>query len=112
VLKKNANGQFEPFYVGKTFQGEKGSVLERFEQHLAGKEDWKSSFERGELKIEPIKEGTWTEFETAVWEEHYIRYYGGLKKENGSLVNARHELTRETYEEYKDGHGHNACVGH
>jgi hypothetical protein len=102
--------QWRPLYVGKTVQGGEGDVETRFKQHLEKKAEWLKAKEEGRLRSVEIESGNWTEFETAVWEEHYIRQFGGLKKENGTLENARHEITSETYNEYRDGYGHNPCA--
>ena len=60
-----------------------------------------------------IKEAQMTDFEIAVWEEHFIKKYGGLKKNNPSspLINDRHEITEKKYRKFRDPkYGHNPCL--
>jgi hypothetical protein len=114
VIKKNEHGGWDPFYVGSTIQGE-GDPLARFKGHLAKKPEWKAAFERGEIMVleEPIAKGEWTRFETAVWEEHELRRYGGLKKENpqSNLDNDIHALDEDSFKKYRSsGFGHNPCA--
>jgi hypothetical protein len=101
-----------PLYVGKTYQSTDGTA--RFEQHLAEgndeieagrKRQWAEMHARGELVMEPVRTGAWTEFETAVWEQHFIRQYNGgedIKPGENRLQNRRNEITPETYRAYKN----------
>lgn len=121
------NGKRVPIYVGKTHQDITG--VRRESQHLLSalneaeinrKAKWLAAAARGELEMVVERTGTWTEFETAVWEEHLMREHGGLRRENlaSTLDNKIHALTPETYHEYKtftwtDSNGvvhrHNPC---
>jgi hypothetical protein len=101
-----------PLYVGKTYQNIDGTA--RFEQHLSeGNDDieasrkrqWAEMHARGELVMEPVRSGSWTEFETAVWEQHFIRLHNGgedIKPDSNLLQNRRNEITPETYRTYKN----------
>jgi hypothetical protein len=113
VIKKNAQGTWEDFYVGKTVQGE-GDPLARFKGHLDKKPSWKAAYERGEIHVleEPIAKGNWTDFETAVMEEHKMQLHGGLKRDNpdSTLTNEIHALDREKFEKFRDDYGHNPCA--
>lgn len=109
---------YQVIYVGKTFQGE--DPMDRFEQHLkegetraqsgqkTSKQDWRKLYDQGHIVVVEINGGNWTEFETAVWEQHYITMLGGPKtqgnpnRDNTALENKRNELTRETYDEYRN----------
>ena len=87
-------------YVGKTFQGE-GDPSTRFKQHLRVKE-WSTSTH----EIEVIHTGSWTDFETAVWERHYMQKMGGLANlENKDLVISEEKFTYSHHPDYK----HNPC---
>jgi hypothetical protein len=105
-------------YVGKTAQGE--DPLQRFDQHLKEgetltsqglktyKQDWRKLYEAGELTVVKIAGGHWNDFETAVWEQHYITIFGGaLSSENPhaattKLVNKINAITKETFDKYRD----------
>ncbi|MEZ4639673.1 MAG: hypothetical protein R2856_32725 [Caldilineaceae bacterium] len=101
-----------PLYVGKTYQSTDGTA--RFEQHLSEGNDaiegsrkrlWAEMHARGELVMEPVRSGSWTEFETAVWEQHFIRLHNGgedIKPGENLLQNRRNEITPETYRAYKN----------
>jgi hypothetical protein len=94
-------------YRGKTIQK---SVDDRFKQHLADeaakKSNWQQKYKEGELSIREIAGGNWTDYETAVWEKHYIDE--GLKA-GYPLVNdlKAHPISEQKYKEYK--HLHNPC---
>ncbi len=103
-------------YVGKTFQGE--DPMKRFYQHLqqgqaqaqaghtTSKAQWQSLHARGQIIVVEIAGGDWTEFETAVHEQHFITMAGGPNTQGNPhhtfLENLRNEITRETYEEYRN----------
>jgi hypothetical protein len=53
-------------YVGKTTQR---TVQNRFSQHLADKPHWANN---PDLDVREIHRGNWTDYETAVWEKHFI----------------------------------------
>jgi Pretoxin HINT domain/Annexin len=101
-------------YIGKTYQGSQGDMMKRFAQHLAeagdnaAKARWQKLEREGKLKKTVIRAGEWTEFETAVWEQHYITLNGGPqtqdnpKRKTTTLENRRNEMTEETYRRYKD----------
>lgn len=90
----------EVVYVGKTYQSE-GDPETRFKQHLRVKEWSESTHE-----IEPIKEGYWTDFETAIWERHLILQYGGYDK----LENKDPVISEVKFEKYSQPeYGHNPC---
>ncbi len=96
-------------YVGKTFQGEPGDVLTRFQGHLGKKEAWRGR------NLEPVllREGNWTRFETACWEQHYLNEFGGLRRTNPSslLENDVNVITKRQFDDHKYGFGHNPCAG-
>jgi len=81
VIRVNDDGTEQVIYIGKTWQGDRGDVYTRFEQHLRKKATWADLFKErtsdGEprVRVELEAEGHWTVFETAVWEEHSIRKY-------------------------------------
>jgi hypothetical protein len=88
-------------YIGKTFQGEEGDVITRFNQHLARKPEWR---ERGyTIDPEPLAEGDWTRFETAVWEQHLMNRHGGPRSENPAtqLENKDRAITPEKFNEIR-----------
>ena len=101
-------------YIGKTHQGSQGDMMTRFKQHLedagdnAKKALWEALEKQGKLGKEVIHEGHWTEFETAVWEQHYITLHGGPQTQDNpnrtktTLENRRNEITEETYRSYKN----------
>jgi hypothetical protein len=66
-LPTRPDGSLQVIYVGKTRQ----TLQERFRQHLDSKPQW----EGRRLNIEPEREGQWTNFLTAVWENHEIEVY-------------------------------------
>ncbi|HEU4325845.1 MAG TPA: polymorphic toxin-type HINT domain-containing protein [Roseiflexaceae bacterium] len=104
-----------PIYVGKTHQSLDGAT--RLKQHLRDalesedteinrKQEWLRLAEQGHLEMRPEKSGSWTEFETAVWEQHIMAQYGGPdvtdNLNHSTLQNRRNEITPETYREYKN----------
>ena len=109
-------------YVGKTDQGG-GNEMERFREHMreigGKKTEWATLYEQGLLKVYSVERGNWTEFETAVWEQHYIVKHGRPRTENSNstLLNDRNEITEATYRRYKDARlpngqpMHNPCSG-
>ncbi|ACK72522.1 AAA ATPase containing von Willebrand factor type A (vWA) domain [Gloeothece citriformis PCC 7424] len=94
-------------YRGKTTQD---SVNDRFKQHLnddaTKKLNWMEKYKQGELTIREIARGDWTDYETAVWEKHFIDE--ALSK-NYPLVNdlRAHPISQEKYQQYK--HLHSPC---
>jgi hypothetical protein len=96
-------------YVGKTFQGDAGDVFSRFKQHVATKEDWQKM--RQFLDPRLAKQGTWSTFETAVWEQHFMDKHGGPKKAGGTqLMNDIRAITEQKYNKFRDPkYGHNPC---
>ena len=98
----------ETVYIGKTYQGGPGDVLKRFAGHLSAKKAW-SAIE-GSIEPELLREGEWTSFETACWEQHFIELNGGVGGES-PLINIDNALDPDKFEEFKDGYGHNPCGG-
>jgi hypothetical protein len=94
-------------YRGKTTQK---TINDRFKQHLkdeAGKKsDWQQKYDNLKLRIDLVDQGNWTDYETAVWEKHYIDQ--GLKA-GYPLVNdlQAHPISEQKYNQYK--HLHNPC---
>ena len=103
----SSSGKEVIIYRGKTTQK---TVEFRFKQHLADdaskKGDWQQKYREGELSIREIASGNWTDYETAVWEKHYIDE--GLAK-GYPLVNdlKAHPISEQKYNEYK--HLHSPC---
>jgi hypothetical protein len=118
------NGVRRPrvIYVGKTFQGESGDIEKRFRGHLGDNPQWRDR--QKTISPMPVDEylglsrpvkGNWTEFEAAVWEQHFIDMFGG-KRGSGrtnpyqaQLENEINAITNEKFEMFKDGYGHNPC---
>lgn len=85
--------------------------MTRFAGHLRKKAHWKAIMEQ----IEPVllRDGEWTRFETAVWEQHFIDMHGGAKKHNpdSPLQNEYNAITKEEFDVAKERYGHNPCGG-
>lgn len=98
-------------YVGKTFQGESGNVVTRFTGHKSTKPSWRAR--AADLEPVMLQEGNWTEYETACWEQHYINEFGGPRSDNpqSHLENDINAISREQFNAYKEGYGHNPCAG-
>lgn len=90
VIESRADGSRLVIYVGKT----RRTLTERFEEHLEAKPYWRDRT----LQIEEIKEGKWTNFETAVWEKHEIEVYRAL---NPQLENDAEPLSKDTFARLK-----------
>ena len=87
-------------YVGKTEQ----TLAERLAQHQ--KSANKAHWEPNDYQIRSVKEGNWTEYETAAWEHHYIEKNGG----KANLENRQVGIDKVKYTEYgKPQYGHNPC---
>jgi hypothetical protein len=86
-IEQCIDGKWVPIYIGKTRMNE-GDIDARFQKHLRDKPGWRELEARGVLRpqyeVEPRK---WTEFETAVWENHKIKEYRirGLELENEAV---------------------------
>ncbi len=90
---KDASGKV--VYVGRTVQG----IDTRFNQHIGkGHPAWKNGY-----KVELAQSGTWTKYEAAVWEQHFIDKHGGLS----ALENKQLAITEAKYNQYKNLH--NPC---
>jgi hypothetical protein len=95
-------------YVGRT---NKPSVGGRFSEHLRSESKqladvaWTSETH----EVKEVASGEWTDYETAIWEEHVIRKYGGLKKENSgsTLINDIHAISDSQIRRHADLH--NPC---
>ena len=101
-------------YVGKTWQGDRGDVQVRFGQHLRDKPQWaqwlaeKTADGGPGLVVDVEKSGSWTVFETAVWEDHFIRKYRAnradlarIDVDSVALENTGVPLTKETFDLYR-----------
>jgi hypothetical protein len=101
VVREKATGQI--IYVGKTYD----AITTRWNAHLRNK---KKNWSNDTHEIEVIKEKQMTDFEIAVWEEHFIRLHGGLKEDNprSLLINERYEITAAKFAEFR--HEHNPCL--
>jgi hypothetical protein len=103
----SSSGQEVIVYRGKTTQG---NVNQRFTQHLkddvAHKSKWQEKYDQGQLKIIVIATGNWTDYETAVWEQHFIDQ---AVAKGCPLVNklAVPPISKEKYAEFK--HLHDPC---
>ena len=99
----------ETIYIGKTWQGGPGDVVKRFEGgHLRTRAEWNAI--RDSIKPVLLKEGDWTRFETACWEQHFIEMHGGIQ-EGSPLVNIDNALDTSKFDAFKEGFGHNPCGG-
>ena len=92
-------------YRGKTTQE---SVNDRFKEHLRETSDprkanWKQLNEDRLLFVREIDDGNWTNYETAVWEQHYID--DALDK-GYPLVNdlSTPPISQKSYNQYKPLH--------
>lgn len=105
-------------YVGKTYN----EIGTRFSGHLGVKPEWRARGNR--IASIPAHEyfgwanaieGSWTQFETAVWEQHFITMLGGKQGDHHAnafgavLENDRNEITPKSFDEFHDGYGHNPC---
>lgn len=84
-------------YVGKS-----DDEVRRFSEHLRDKPAWKER-ERF-LSTKVLEKGTWTPYETAVWEKHYIEKH---KLENPKLENDGNPIGKNKFDKFKDLH--NPC---
>jgi hypothetical protein len=109
-------------YCGRTFQGEAGDVTTRFNGHLRSKPHWR--VRQAHLEIMPVHEylglaraveGNWTVFESAVWEQHFIAFFGGKTGQHRAnpfqavLENDVNAITPRQYALHRNGYGHNPC---
>ena len=114
VVRIEDDGTETVIYIGKTWQGDQRDVVRRFMQHLRKKPEWRKLFdEKGpdglpRVRVELEKPGHWTVFETAVWEEHYIRKYKlnradleRLAVDAVDLQNKGVPLTKEAFNRYR-----------
>lgn len=85
-------------YVGKTHQ-EQGR---RFGQHLGSDRGWDPRTHREVV----LHRGRWTDFETAVWEQHFITRHGGARSSRADtpLENEFNAITEEAYRAYRRHH--------
>jgi hypothetical protein len=96
-------------YVGKTYQ----TLEARWSGHVNNPQKQALGWGRDTYKIVELNSGSWTDFEIAVWEEHFIRLHGGLKSENPTslLQNSVHAIEDTKFIEYrKPEYGHNPCL--
>jgi len=96
-------------YIGKTCQP---TIESRFDQHLQNKGKIEKGWTRDTHEIRLVDFGHWTDYEIAVWEEKYIRDFGGIAGEGKTtnLVNDIHAITDAAIREYGDPkYGHNPC---
>ncbi|MGF1488198.1 MAG: polymorphic toxin-type HINT domain-containing protein, partial [Prochloraceae cyanobacterium] len=95
-----SSGNDTVIYVGKTTQE---TVQKRFQGHLNKKPAWKKKRQLNLLEVEPIDKGKWTDYETAVWEQHYIddALAKGYPIENDLTTPP---ISRESYDLYKKLH--------
>jgi hypothetical protein len=96
-------------YIGKTIEV---NAQTRWESHLKNKGKIEKGWSKATHRFEVIDRGKWTDFEVAVWEEHYIELHGGLGTENPSstLVNDIHAIKKESIRQYGDPkYGHKPC---
>jgi hypothetical protein len=103
----SSSGKDVVVYRGKTVQD---TVEQRFKQHLsddaAKKADWSTKFKERELRIRPIAGGNWTDYETAVWEQHFI---DDAVAKGHPIVNdlTSPPISENRYNQYK--HLHSPC---
>ena len=103
----SSSGKDVVVYRGKTVQD---TVEQRFKQHLsddaAKKADWSTKFKESELRIRPIAGGNWTDYETAVWEQHFI---DDAVAKGHPIVNdlTSPPISENRYNQYK--HLHSPC---
>jgi hypothetical protein len=89
-------------YIGKT----RMTVQQRWNGHLGSDSKRDQGWTRATHDIREVQSGRWTDFETAVWEEHYIREHRGLKP-GTTLVNDIHAITDDQIRRY--GGLHKPC---
>jgi hypothetical protein len=98
IVEVLPDGSKRTIYIGKTRQGGLDDITTRFEQHIAKKPAWKKLYDKGLLYPETVAEGTWTEFETAVWEKHHI---DKLRSQGIELENDAEPVSDVTFKKYK-----------
>ncbi len=90
-------------YVGQTTQG----TQTRFEQHIAegqAKGNFKSEWgDPTKYKVETVKSGNWTPYESHAWEQHYIEKNGG----KANLKNSKNAISEGKYNKFANQH--NPC---
>jgi hypothetical protein len=95
-----ATGNWVPIYIGKTRE----TVQRRFAKHLADKPEWSKMHDQktagGEPMLRSVQEtsGQWTEFETAVWENHKIKEY---RAKGFELENEATPVNKDTFDRLK-----------
>jgi hypothetical protein len=89
-LVKDPSGKV--VYVGRTVNG----IDVRFNEHLGdGHPHWKAGY-----RYERAAGGNWTQYEAAVWEQHFIDAHGGKTV----LENKVNAISEESYKQYKQLH--------
>jgi hypothetical protein len=83
-------------YVGKTYETPRG----RFEGHLEQRPHWSDTTHEVRT-LRPLENVT--DFDIAVWEQHYIKMHGGLRV-GSPLENAISAITEEQYREHRRLH--------
>jgi hypothetical protein len=95
-------------YVGKT---NKPTVGGRFTEHLRSdsKQLQGIAWTADTHEVREVASGHWSDYETAIWEEHVIRRNGGLQKENpqSTLINDIHAISDAQIKRHADLH--NPC---
>ncbi len=88
-------------YIGKTYQP---TIESRFDQHLQHPEKKEIGWSSKTHEIKLVDFGHWTDYETAIWEEHYIRLNGGIAESGkpSKLINDIHAITDEAIRIYGD----------
>ncbi len=91
-------------YVGKTRHGD---VMDRFKEHLRDKPDWRQRYDQGLInRPQQAHSGDWTDYETAVWEKHFIDQHSqGNVLENDPKTPP---ISEAKYNEFK--HLHSPCT--
>ena len=47
-------------------------LKKHLKEKVPRKADWRQKYDNGQLRIKEIASGNWTDYETAVWEKHFI----------------------------------------
>jgi len=98
-------------YVGQTVKGIDTRLLQHIDDpgsalfiKLDDVRRAAPDFPANVYKIDELAQGTWTPYEAAVWEQHYIDANGGID----SLLNKQNAITPEKFELYRNMH--NPCT--
>ena len=101
AIRERSSGRI--VYVGKTHQ----PPGRRFGQHTETREHWNATTHEEIVLHSTERAGRrWTDFEIAVWEQHFIELHGGSRRHHPEtgLENEINAITREDYDTYRRFH--------